>query len=46
VQAREGFWAEIPAIAVVQTEFEAIRTTARDQFIGAAGVIVLIKLRL
>jgi len=38
---REGFWAAITAIAVVQTEFGATRTTARDQFVGAAigGVI-------
>jgi uncharacterized membrane protein YccC len=37
----EGFWAAITAIAVVQTEFAATRSTARDQFIGAAigGVI-------
>jgi uncharacterized membrane protein YccC len=33
---REGFWAAITAIAVVQTEFAAVRTTARDQFTGAA----------
>jgi uncharacterized membrane protein YccC len=32
----EGFWSAITAIAVVQTEFRATRTTARDQFIGAA----------
>lgn len=40
---REGFWAAITAIAVVQTEFGATRTTARDQFVGAAigGVIGL-----
>jgi uncharacterized membrane protein YccC len=38
---REGFWAAITAIGVVQTEFGATRTTARDQFMGAAlgGVI-------
>ncbi|MBD3844679.1 FUSC family protein [Bosea sp. SSUT16] len=38
---REGFWAAITAMAVVQTEFGATRTTARDQFVGAAigGVI-------
>jgi uncharacterized membrane protein YccC len=38
---REGFWSAITAIAVVQTEFAAVRTTARDQFTGAAigGVI-------
>jgi uncharacterized membrane protein YccC len=37
----DGFWAAITAIAVVQTEFAATRSTARDQFIGAAigGVI-------
>lgn len=33
---REGFWSAITAIAVVQTEFRATRTTARDQFTGAA----------
>lgn len=33
---REGFWAAITAIAVVQTEYGATRTTARDQFVGAA----------
>ena len=32
----EGFWAAITAIGVVQTEFSATRTTARDQFTGAA----------
>ncbi|WP_291550102.1 FUSC family protein [Bosea sp. (in: a-proteobacteria)] len=38
---REGFWAAITAISVVQSEFGATRTTARDQFVGAAigGVI-------
>jgi uncharacterized membrane protein YccC len=40
---REGFWAAITAVAVVQTEYAAARTTARDQFTGAAigGVIGL-----
>jgi uncharacterized membrane protein YccC len=33
---KEGFWAAITAISVVQTEFQATRTTARDQIIGAA----------
>jgi len=33
---REGFWSAITAIAVVQTEFRATRTMARDQFLGAA----------
>ncbi len=33
---REGFWAAITAIGVVQTEFGATRSTARDQFTGAA----------
>jgi uncharacterized membrane protein YgaE (UPF0421/DUF939 family) len=33
---REGFWASITAIAVVQTELSATRTSARDQFTGAA----------
>ena len=38
---REGFWSAITALAVVQTEIQMARTTARDQFIGAAigGVI-------
>lgn len=36
VGLREGFWAAITAIAVVQTEFGATRNTARDQFTGAA----------
>jgi uncharacterized membrane protein YgaE (UPF0421/DUF939 family) len=40
---KEGFWAAITAIAVVQTEYRAARTTARDQFVGAAigGVIAV-----
>jgi uncharacterized membrane protein YgaE (UPF0421/DUF939 family) len=33
---REGFWAAIAAIAIVQTEFQTTRSTARDQFLGAA----------
>lgn len=33
---REGFWASITAIAVVQAELSATRTSARDQFTGAA----------
>ena len=33
---REGFWGAITAVAVVQTEFGAVQTTARDQFAGAA----------
>lgn len=33
---REGFWAAITAIAVAQSEFNAVRGTARDQFAGAA----------
>jgi uncharacterized membrane protein YgaE (UPF0421/DUF939 family) len=32
----EGFWSAMTAIAVVQTEFHAAETTARDQFAGAA----------
>jgi uncharacterized membrane protein YccC len=32
----EGFWSAITAIAVVQSEFSVTRTTARDQFLGAA----------
>lgn len=34
--SREGFWGAITAIAVAQTEFKATRTTALDQFTGAA----------
>jgi uncharacterized membrane protein YccC len=33
---REGFWASITAIAVVQAELSATQTSARDQFTGAA----------
>jgi uncharacterized membrane protein YgaE (UPF0421/DUF939 family) len=33
---REGFWGSITAIAVVQAELSATRTSARDQFTGAA----------
>lgn len=33
---RESFWSAITAISVAQTEFRATRTTARDQFLGAA----------
>ncbi len=38
---REGFWASITAIAVAQAEMGATRSSARDQFTGAAigGVI-------
>lgn len=44
---REGFWAAITAIAVVQTDPGAAQTTARDQFLGAAiggliGVAVIL----
>jgi uncharacterized membrane protein YccC len=37
----DGFWSAITAIGVVQTQFGATRTTAQDQFVGAAlgGVI-------
>jgi uncharacterized membrane protein YgaE (UPF0421/DUF939 family) len=40
---KEGFWGAITAIGVVQTEYRATRTTARDQFVGAAvgGVIAV-----
>lgn len=39
----EGFWAAVTAIAVVQTEFQATQSTARDQFVGAAvgGLVAL-----
>ena len=33
---QESFWSAITAISVAQTEFRATRTTARDQFLGAA----------
>jgi Fusaric acid resistance protein-like len=33
---KEGFWSAVTAISVVQTEFQATQTTARDQFLGAA----------
>ncbi len=33
---KESFWSAITAVSVVQTEFQATETTARDQFIGAA----------
>jgi uncharacterized membrane protein YgaE (UPF0421/DUF939 family) len=33
---QEGFWGAITAIAVVQTELDATRNSARDQFAGAA----------
>lgn len=33
---QEGFWAAITAVAVAQTELGATRSTARDQFTGAA----------
>ena len=32
----EGFWSAITAIGVVQAEFRATQTTARDQLLGAA----------
>lgn len=32
----QGFWSAVTAIAVVQSEFTVTRTTARDQFVGAA----------
>lgn len=33
---QEGFWGSITAIAVVQSQFDATRSSARDQFAGAA----------
>lgn len=33
---REGFWAAITAVAVVQAEFGGARNTARDQLAGAS----------
>ncbi len=40
---QDGFWSAITAITVAQTEYQAMRSTARDQFIGAAvgGVVAL-----
>jgi uncharacterized membrane protein YccC len=40
---QEGFWSAMTAIAVVQTEFHATQSTARDQFFGAAigGIVAL-----
>lgn len=40
---REGFWAAITTIAVLQTDFRATRKVGRDQLLGAAtgGVIGL-----
>jgi uncharacterized membrane protein YgaE (UPF0421/DUF939 family) len=37
----EAFWASITALAVAQSELSAVRSTARDQFVGAAigGVV-------
>jgi uncharacterized membrane protein YccC len=32
----QSFWSAIAAISVVQTEFRATESTARDQFLGAA----------
>src|ERR1700712_3761772 len=39
----EGFWGAITAIAVLQSEYKATRSTARDQLTGAGvgGVIAL-----
>jgi len=39
----EGFWSAITAIGVVQAEFRATQTTARDQLLGAAigGLVAL-----
>lgn len=33
---KQAFWAALTAIAVVQSEFRATQTMARDQFIGAS----------
>ena len=33
---RQSFWSALAAIAVVQTEFRATESTARDQFLGAS----------
>src|SRR5262249_47348654 len=42
----QDFWSAITAIAVVQSEFHATQTTARDQFLGAAlgGIAGLVTL--
>ncbi len=39
----DGFWSAITAITVAQTEYRAMTSTARDQFIGAAvgGAVAL-----
>lgn len=46
---KEGFWSAITALAVVQTEFGAVRSTARDQVLGATvggvvGLVILLTL--
>src|ERR1700712_4505255 len=40
---KEGFWGAITAIAVLQSEFKATRTTSLDQLTGAAigGAVAL-----
>ena len=40
---QDSFWSAITAITVAQTEYQAMTTTARDQFTGAAigGVVAL-----
>jgi uncharacterized membrane protein YgaE (UPF0421/DUF939 family) len=44
----QDFWSAVTAIAVVQSEFRATRTTASDQFLGAAlgGIVGLATLLL
>ena len=43
VGLQDGFWSAITAITVAQTEYRAMTSTARDQFIGAAvgGIVAL-----
>ena len=43
LESKEAFWGAITAISVVQTQFKATQTMAREQFTGAAvgGVIAL-----
>ena len=45
---REGFWGAITALAVTQSEYGAVRSTARDQILGAGigGLIALTALLL
>lgn len=48
LQVKQGFWSAIAAVAVLQSEFQSTRSTARDQLLGAAvgGVAGLCAVRL